>query len=121
MKAISIRQPWAWLIVNGMKDIENRTWKTNYRGQLFIHASSKFDNRPLPEIEDQYRIKLPPIDELRRGGIVGKRTGRLCDRTSKQVVLWTVRIRSQEQQAASVQENDRCAGALELSTLVRMQ
>lgn len=30
---LSIRQPWAWLIVNGYKDIENRTWPTHFRGK----------------------------------------------------------------------------------------
>ena len=39
MKALSIRQPWAWLIMRGFKDIENRTWRTHYRGRVFIHAS----------------------------------------------------------------------------------
>ncbi len=43
MKAISIRQPWAWLILNGLKDIENRAWYTDYRGTVFIHAPSQFD------------------------------------------------------------------------------
>ena len=44
MKAISIKQPWASLIVHGIKDIENRTWKcpTKYIGQrVLIHASGK--------------------------------------------------------------------------------
>lgn len=41
MKALSIKQPWASLIAHGIKDIENRTWKTNYRGRIFIHASAK--------------------------------------------------------------------------------
>ena len=36
--AISIRQPWAWLIVEGFKDIENRTWPTRFRGRVLIHA-----------------------------------------------------------------------------------
>ena len=45
MKAISLKQPWADLIVNGIKDIENRTWKTSYRGKLFIHASKSFDRK----------------------------------------------------------------------------
>lgn len=45
MKVLSIRQPWASLIVWNFKDIENRNWKTNYRGPLLIHASSKFDER----------------------------------------------------------------------------
>lgn len=39
MKAISIKQPWASLIVHGIKDIENRTWRTNFRGRVLIHAA----------------------------------------------------------------------------------
>lgn len=39
MKALSIKQPWAYLIAAGFKDIENRSWKTNYRGKFLIHAS----------------------------------------------------------------------------------
>ena len=38
MKAITIKQPWASLIVEGVKDIENRTWATKYRGRVLIHA-----------------------------------------------------------------------------------
>ena len=38
MKALTIKQPYASLIVEGIKDIENRTWKTNYRGRILIHA-----------------------------------------------------------------------------------
>src|SRR5438045_8559495 len=38
MKALSIRQPWAWLIVNGHKPVENRSWSTKYTGKLLIHA-----------------------------------------------------------------------------------
>ena len=44
MKAISIKQPWAYLIAAGIKDIENRTWKCpqKYIGQrILIHASAK--------------------------------------------------------------------------------
>jgi hypothetical protein len=39
MKALSIKQPWASLIAHGIKDIENRTWKTNFRGRIYIHVS----------------------------------------------------------------------------------
>ena len=39
MKAITIKQPWASLIVHGVKDIENRTWRTNFRGRVLIHAA----------------------------------------------------------------------------------
>ena len=40
MKALTIKQPWASLIAHGLKSIENRTWKTNYRGRILIHAAS---------------------------------------------------------------------------------
>lgn len=43
MKALSIKQPWASLIVSGHKTVEMRTWKTSYRGLLAIHASKKPD------------------------------------------------------------------------------
>lgn len=43
MKALSTRQPWAWLIVNGHKDVENRNWSTNFRGRVYIHAGLKED------------------------------------------------------------------------------
>lgn len=38
MKALTVRQPWASLIVTGYKDVENRTWPTLHRGPLAIHA-----------------------------------------------------------------------------------
>lgn len=41
MKAITVKQPWASLIVEGIKDIENRTWPTKFRGRVLIHAASK--------------------------------------------------------------------------------
>ena len=41
--ALSIQQPWAWLIVNGPKDIENRNWSTRFRGRFFVHSGKKFD------------------------------------------------------------------------------
>jgi hypothetical protein len=47
MKALSIRQPWAWLIAAGYKDIENRSWSTGLIGRIYIHASQRFDNKAL--------------------------------------------------------------------------
>ncbi|WP_445453111.1 ASCH domain-containing protein [Flavobacterium sp. 25HG05S-40] len=41
MKAVSIKQPWASLIVQGIKGIENRTWPTKFRGTVYVHASLK--------------------------------------------------------------------------------
>ena len=43
MKTLTIRQTWAWLIANGYKDIENRTWRTSYTGPCLIHTSARFD------------------------------------------------------------------------------
>lgn len=38
MKVLTIREPWASLIGKGIKIIETRSWSTNYRGELYIHA-----------------------------------------------------------------------------------
>lgn len=46
MKAITIKQPWASLIVHGIKDIENRTWRINFRGRVLIHVAGKSDKEP---------------------------------------------------------------------------
>lgn len=43
MKALSIKDPWAYLIAIGEKDVENRTWRTNFRGRIYIHVSAKTD------------------------------------------------------------------------------
>lgn len=78
MKAISIRQPWAWLIVNGYKDIENRSWRTKYRGPVLIHASQGVKSIEYVRASNLihhkllgHGIPLPPIDQLQTGGIVG--------------------------------------------------
>jgi len=47
MKTITIKQPWASLIVQGIKDIENRTWPTKFRGRVLVHASAKIWNEEL--------------------------------------------------------------------------
>jgi len=47
LKALSIRQPWAWLIAAGCKDIENRGWRTRFRGRIYVHAGRRFDHRSL--------------------------------------------------------------------------
>ena len=47
MKVLSIKEPFATLIKDGIKIYETRSWKTNYRGEIYIHASkslSKSDN-----------------------------------------------------------------------------
>ena len=49
INVISIKQPWASLIVAGIKDVENRTWDTAYRGLLGIHSSQSFDRSALKD------------------------------------------------------------------------
>ncbi len=44
MKAITIKEPWASLIVHGFKKYEFRNWKTNYRGKILIHAGLSKEN-----------------------------------------------------------------------------
>lgn len=41
MKAITVWQPWASLLATGKKHIETRAWRTNYRGEILIHAAKK--------------------------------------------------------------------------------
>jgi len=73
MKAISIRQPWAWLIVNGYKDVENRTWRTSYRGPVLIHASKTIDlAHEIRALCAEAGVVIPPNNELETGGIVGQ-------------------------------------------------
>lgn len=76
MRALSIKQPWAWCIVNGIKDIENRTWKTSYRGPVLIHASRQFDEgfdwKGFKWICEQQNIKRPLIQEFLKGYIIGQ-------------------------------------------------
>lgn len=80
MKALSIRQPWAWLIVNGFKPIENRTWATRYRGEFLIHASKGMARGEYEDVVDTLLTDprlydaaraLPAFEALARGGIVG--------------------------------------------------
>lgn len=71
MKALSIRQPWAWLIVWGYKDIENRSWSTEFRGLFLVHAGKKFDALGYKWVVSKMRMAMPPPVEFERGGIVG--------------------------------------------------
>jgi hypothetical protein len=79
VKALSIRQPWAWLIIHGGKDIENRSWHTKHRGRFLVHAAKGMTS-------DEYCDGLafamrtthismlrdfPHSSDMQRGGIIG--------------------------------------------------
>ncbi len=80
--AIALIQPWAHLLVTGLKDIENRDWFTRYRGPVAIHASKAMPNDQWDAAMDMYD-DIHPVKEgrlvrrrevrdgLQFGGIVG--------------------------------------------------
>lgn len=91
MKALSIRQPWCWCILNLHKDVENRSWKPSnpgirFRGRFLIHASSGMTKAEYEDCLDtvlhaeRFRTfpdgwKMPSIEEFKAtmmGGIVGE-------------------------------------------------
>lgn len=92
MKALSVRQPWAWLLVNGpspgvpWKPVENREWQTdkNQFGPTLIHASSGMTRKEYDDCRSMVSemlnkaviwidlARFPKFEELQRGGIVGE-------------------------------------------------
>jgi hypothetical protein len=65
--ALTIKQPWASLIIEGHKDIENRGWRTQYRGLLIIHAGKAVD-RDSPK---KHGHLLHDPDHLLHGYLLG--------------------------------------------------
>ena len=55
MKALSIQQPWAWMILYGTKRVENRTWATSFRGPFLIHAGLKADREATADLAAEIR------------------------------------------------------------------
>lgn len=66
MKVLTIKQPWATLIIQGDKRFEFRSWQTKYRGELLIHAGKGIDKEAVKRLEKY----LP--NELPFGKILGK-------------------------------------------------
>lgn len=65
MKTLTIKQPFATLIVEGLKEYEFRTWKTNYRGEILIHAGKGVDKKAMKKYE-YLGLEYP------KGCIIGK-------------------------------------------------
>jgi ASCH domain len=65
--ALTVRQPWASLIIEGTKDVENRGWSTYHRGPLIIHAGNALDREALAK----HRRLLQHADSLPHGCLLG--------------------------------------------------
>jgi activating signal cointegrator 1 len=75
MKVLSLLQPWASLVVIGAKKFECRSWKTEYRGSIIIHASGKKPNRREKLFFEQdsfFKKYIEDMDFLPYGALIGK-------------------------------------------------
>lgn len=85
MKCLTVRQPWAWLLMHGTKDIENRDWPTRHRGLIAIHAAKGMTIREWSEavefvskIDPFLANAIPTPRDLVRGSIIGTMNLRAC-------------------------------------------
>jgi activating signal cointegrator 1 len=62
MKALTVREPWATLIARGIKAIENRSWPTDYRGPLAIHAAKTPPTFLREDLEALEEMGVTPAD-----------------------------------------------------------
>lgn len=75
MKAITILQPWAWLLASGKKHCETQSWKTDYRGEILIHAGKKDYTNALRQtiLEERYMRRAGVFHtKMITGAIIGK-------------------------------------------------
>lgn len=75
--ALSLRQPWAWMVVEGGKGIENRRWNTRFRGSFFVHAAKgmtrdEYDDAVAFARDVDPALVVPSMGLLERGGIIGR-------------------------------------------------
>lgn len=76
MKALSLWQPWASAMAIGLKRIETRHWRTNYRGLLAIHASKRWQREErewateLAKLHDAPQLACPPLGAIVATGVL---------------------------------------------------
>lgn len=99
MKVLTIKQPWASLIIEGYKRFEFRSWKTKYRGELLIHAGKGIDKEAVKRLE-KYLPKELPI-----GKILGKVTLVDCIKMSPDFKEKLLKENSEIYTKSSFQEN----------------
>ncbi len=72
MKVLSIKEPFASLVALGIKKIETRSWKTNYRGEIYIHASLTKNVIKDKKREEKLLSLLPDNYDFKQGNIICK-------------------------------------------------
>ena len=94
-KALSIRQPWAWAVVHGGKDVENRDWNRSrlenikFRGEFCIHAATGMTQHEYFSACDfmqSIKVTAPASRNLKRGMIIG--TANLVDIVTESDSPW---------------------------------
>jgi len=70
LKALTLHQPYASLMALGIKTIETRSWKTNYRGPIAIHSSRRIVNYIDSSLKNYLENKLGPLENLPKSGIL---------------------------------------------------
>jgi len=75
--ALSLRQPWAWMVVHGGKTLENRKWRTHRRGAFIVHAAkgmtrAEYDDAVAFASVADPRVVVPAFADLVRGGFMGR-------------------------------------------------
>ena len=78
IKALSLKQPIAWLIANKYLLVDDRTWGTQYRGTILIHASKGLYQEYYDYLKSNTDIPLPDQDKLEYGGVIGMANLTLC-------------------------------------------
>lgn len=81
LKALTLRQPWAWSIFHTGKDVENRNWPAKLRGTIAIHAAAEQPDGVYERSKKQIRyvltsqaikgVRIPSYERLDRGAIIG--------------------------------------------------
>jgi hypothetical protein len=122
MKALSIKQPWVYAILQEDKDIENRSWQSSFRGWLAVHASAQPDR--YGRFPRGHR--LPDLDRLDYSAICG--VARVVDIVTVSRSKWFYRPRDGSTNfgwvladATPLKHPIPCKGALGLWTLTSKQ
>lgn len=119
MKALSIRQPWAWAIIRAGKDIENRTWNTTFRGRFKVHTGLNLATNAPDWLMAEYNQALRNGDTCAlKGGIIG--SVELVNVTTNHQSQWFQGPIGFELRAPVAEEFKKVKGALQFFEVLDM-